>query len=79
MRHKAAAAMDWALLAANSHSQTAIAIREKLQQQEYREAMHGLFANSSGMIASTRRLARAKGKSIEISLCPRARYWTSQH
>jgi hypothetical protein len=30
MRSKAAAAMDWALLAATSHSQTAIAIREKL-------------------------------------------------
>jgi hypothetical protein len=34
--------MDWELLAATSHSQTAIAIREKLQQQDYGEAMHGL-------------------------------------
>ena len=42
MRPKAAAAMDWELLAATSHSQTAIAIREKLQQQDYGEAMHGL-------------------------------------
>ena len=42
MRHKAAAAMDWEMLAATSHSQTAIAIREKLQQQDYGEAMHGL-------------------------------------
>jgi hypothetical protein len=42
MRSKATAAMDWALLAATSHSQTVIAIREKLQQQEYGEAMHGL-------------------------------------
>jgi Domain of unknown function DUF29 len=42
MRSKAAAAMDWELLAATSHFQTAVAIREKLQQQEYGEAMHGL-------------------------------------
>jgi Domain of unknown function DUF29 len=42
MRPKAAAAMDWELLAATSHSQMAIAIREKLQQQDYGEAMHGL-------------------------------------
>jgi hypothetical protein len=42
MRHKAAAAMDWALLAATSHYQTAVAIRKKLQQQEYGDAMHGL-------------------------------------
>ncbi len=44
MRHKAAASMDWEVLAATSHSQTAIAIREKWQQQEYGEAMHGLEA-----------------------------------
>jgi Domain of unknown function DUF29 len=42
MRPKAAAAIDWQLLAATSHSQTAIAIREKLQQRDYGEAMHGL-------------------------------------
>jgi Domain of unknown function DUF29 len=42
MRSKAAAAMDWELLAATSHFQTAVAIREKLQQQDYGEAMHGL-------------------------------------
>ena len=42
MRSKAAAAMDWELLAATSHFQTAVAIREKLQQQGYGEAMHGL-------------------------------------
>jgi Domain of unknown function DUF29 len=42
MRHKSAAAIDWELLAATSHSLTAIAIREKLQQQDYGEAMHGL-------------------------------------
>jgi hypothetical protein len=42
MRSKAAAAMDWELLAATSHSQTAMAIREKLQPQDYGEAMHGL-------------------------------------
>ena len=42
MRSKAPAAIDWELIAATSHSQTAIAIREKLQQQDYGEAMHGL-------------------------------------
>ena len=42
MRPNAAAAMDWELLAATSHSQTAITIREKLQQQDYGDAMHGL-------------------------------------
>jgi len=42
MRSKAAAAIDWELLAASSHSQTAITIREKLQQQDYGDAMHGL-------------------------------------
>jgi Domain of unknown function DUF29 len=42
MRHKAAAAIDWELLAATSHYQMAIAIREKLQQQDYGDAMHGL-------------------------------------
>ena len=42
MRPKAAAAMDWELLAATSHFQTAVAIREKLQQQDDGEAMHGL-------------------------------------
>ena len=38
-----AATVDWELLAATSHSLTAIAIREKLQQQDYGEAMHGLY------------------------------------
>jgi hypothetical protein len=42
MRSKAAAAMDWELLAATSHFKTAVAIREKLQQRDYGEAMHGL-------------------------------------
>jgi hypothetical protein len=42
MRSKAAAVIDWELLAETSHSQTAMAIREKLQQQDYGEAMQGL-------------------------------------
>jgi hypothetical protein len=42
MRSKAAAAMNWELLAATSHFQTAVAVREELRQQDYGEAMHGL-------------------------------------
>jgi hypothetical protein len=34
MRSKAAAAMDWELLATSSHFQTAVAIRERLQRPE---------------------------------------------
>ena len=54
MRHKAAAAMDWELLAATSHSQTAIAIREKLQQ-DYGEAMHGLEVLIDALIRADKR------------------------
>ena len=42
MRSKAAAAMNWEVLAATSHFQTAVAIREKVQQQDDGEAMNGL-------------------------------------
>ena len=42
MRPTGVAAIGWELLAATSHSQTAVAIREKLQQQDYGEAMRGL-------------------------------------
>jgi hypothetical protein len=42
MRPQEAATVDWALLAATSHYQTAIAICEKLQQHEYKTAMHGI-------------------------------------
>jgi hypothetical protein len=61
MRSKAAAAMDWELLAATSHSQTAIAIHEKLQQQDYGEAMHGL----EELIEA---LARADKRALESHL-----------
>src|SRR5262245_38354205 len=42
MRSNAAAAMDWERLAATLPFQTAVAIREKWQQQEYGDAMHGV-------------------------------------
>jgi hypothetical protein len=42
MRSQEAATVDWELLAATSYYQTALAIREKLQQHEYEKAMHGI-------------------------------------
>jgi hypothetical protein len=63
MRSKAAAAMDWELLATTSHVQTAVAIREKLQQQGYEEAMPGLEASS----LSQEHLKRLPG-SISLSM-----------
>jgi hypothetical protein len=60
MRHEAADAMDWELLAATSHSQTAIAIREKLQQQDYGEAMHGLEELIDALARADRRALKSQ-------------------
>jgi len=61
MRPTGAAAVDWGRLAATSHSQTAIAICEKLQQRDYEEAMHGLEELSDA-------LARADKRALESHL-----------
>ena len=42
MHPREVATLSWEELAATSHYQAAIAIREKLQQQDYEEAVHGI-------------------------------------
>jgi hypothetical protein len=61
MRPPEAVTVEWELLAATSHYQGAVAIREKLQQQDYGEAMHGLgeFIDA---------LARADKRALESHL-----------
>jgi hypothetical protein len=83
MRHKAAPAIDWELLAATSHSQTAVAIREKLQQQDYGEAMHGLEELIDALARADKRaleshLIRVMQHVIKWKMQPerRSRSWT---
>jgi hypothetical protein len=47
--------MDWELLAATSHAQTAIAIRAKLQRQEYGAARHGVEERIDGWARAAKR------------------------
>jgi Domain of unknown function DUF29 len=79
MHRKAAAAMDWELLAATSHFQTAIAIREKLQQQDYGEAMHGLEELIDALARADKRaleshLIRVMQHVIKWKMQPERRY-----
>jgi hypothetical protein len=82
MHPREVATLSWEELAATSHYQAAIAIREKLQQQDYEEAMHGIEELIDALARADKRaleshLIRAMQHIIKWKMQPerRSRSW----
>jgi hypothetical protein len=82
MQPRQAATVDWALLAATSHYQTAVAIRERLEQHDYGGAMHGIEELIDALARADKRaleshLIRVMQHVIKLKLQPerRSRSW----